>query len=149
MKELAGMKIKVTLTEQSIENNLQKVKDMILCDKIKLKNIKRSLRILHKAFYIMAFRASRNKHTCNEYIDNLKILQNDIYACNDNNIKGKLINLFADYIRFCPYNGDEVFENYKRHIDEKILSNLSISKLNNEKEALQDDGNYNIYFCYG
>ena len=118
------MKIKVTLTEQTIENNLQKVKDMILCDKIKLKNIKRSLRILHKAFYIMAFRASRNKHTCNEYIDNLKILQNDIYACNDNNIKGKLMNLLADYIRFCPYNGDEIFENYKKHIDEKILSKL-------------------------
>ncbi len=110
------MKIEVTLTKQTIENNLQKIKHMLLYDELKLTNIKRSQRISHKNFYIMAFRASRNKHNCDEYINNLKILETDIFYCKDDNKKKQLKKLFYLYITLNPYTENAVFKNFIKQV---------------------------------
>ncbi len=118
------MKIKVKLSVQTIENNLQKIERMLLYNKLSLSNICRSKRISHKTFYVMALRAARSTFNCINYINCLKVLEYDICTCNDDNVKSKLINLLYNYINFTPYNGDEIFELYKKHIKEKILLQL-------------------------
>lgn len=91
------MKIKVTLKDQTVENNLQKIESMLLYDKLSLTNISRFQRISHKNFYMMALRSARCKRNSDNYIKCLKILENDILACYDNRLKNKLIRLLNDY----------------------------------------------------
>lgn len=115
------MKIKVKLNEQPIENNLQKINSMLLCGMITLADICYSQRISHKSFYIMAFRISRNKYNCDEYINALKTLESDIYSCKNKDKRIALSKLLAGYVKFSPFNGDEKFEYYKKYIYKKIL----------------------------
>lgn len=118
------MKIKVTLKDQTVENNLQKIESMLLYDKLSLTNINHFQRISHKNFYMMALRSARGKRNSDNYIKCLKILENDILACYDNRLKNKLVRLLNDYINFAPYNGDGKFELYKKQIKKNILFQL-------------------------
>ena len=115
------MKIKVTIKDQNVEKNLQKIESMLLYDKLSLANISRIQRISHKNFYIMALRATRGKNDSENYIKCLKILGNDIIACDNDRLKAQLIRLLNDYINFAPYNGDGKFEFYKKQIKKNIL----------------------------
>ena len=120
------MKIKVSLKDQTVEKNLQKIESMLLFDKLSLTNISRFQRISHKNFYIMALRAARGKHDSENYIKCLKILENDIVACDNDKIKTQLIWLLNDSINFAPYNGDRKFELYKKQIKEDTLKSSNL-----------------------
>lgn len=115
------MKIKVKLNEQTIENNLQMINSMLLCGMITLTDICYSQRISHKSFYIMAFRISRDKHNCAEYINTLKILESDICHCKNMDKRSTLSKLLAGYVKFSPFNGDEKFEYYKKYCNSAII----------------------------
>ena len=89
---------------------------MLLYSKIKLSSIPRSQRIANHSIYIMSFRAANDKHNCEEYIDTLRILYNDIKTCNDDISKKSLSNIFSNYLECNRFRGDEKFENYKKSI---------------------------------
>lgn len=110
------MKVKIKLKESTIERILHKIEIMLLNNKLSLTDISRCQRINNKSFYIMALRAARVKHNSDNYIKCLKILKNDIIACNDDKLKKQLIELLNDYITFAPYNGDEKFECFKKEM---------------------------------
>ncbi len=118
------MRIKIKLKESTIRRNLHKIEIMLLYSKLSLTDISHCQRINNKNFYIMALRAARIKRNSDNYIKCLKILENDIIACNDDQLKNKLIRLLNDYIIFAPYNGDEKFELYKKHTEKDLLLQL-------------------------
>lgn len=115
------MKVKIKFTEKQIQRYLQRVEKLILYNKIGLNTIKQNQRINNKSFYIMAFRSTRGGTQCMQYINNLRILENDILYCDVLERRKFLKSLLDSYIVLSPYKGEPLFNDYKKHYEEIFM----------------------------
>lgn len=115
------MKVKIILFDETIERHLQKIEKMLLLRKIHLKNISFNQRINHPSFYVLSFRATRNCNSCTEYVEVLKILEFDIKLCKDSIRQLRLKSILDSYVSLSPYNGELLFDEYKKHYKQYVL----------------------------
>lgn len=101
------------------------IRELILKDEIRLRDIPLDIRRSSDSIYVSAFRASRSC-SCRRFISDVKVLCEDIVMLydNDEGRKARLVALLSDTLQLSDYKGDERFESFKNDMDEKILREL-------------------------
>ena len=80
------------------EITLQWIRNMLLCDEIRLKDIPYEVRTSSCSIYVMAFRIS-NKISCNRFVKDMQLLCQDIYRMsNKNPMKQELVHTLSQYL---------------------------------------------------
>lgn len=110
------MKVKIKLTDKTIERKHSQIERLILDGRLPLKGISQKQRISNRTFYIYAFRATRGLKTPKKYIECLQILKDDISTINDERQRDALTRLLVDYIMFSPYDDNQLFVDYAKTI---------------------------------
>lgn len=106
------------------ESTLQWIKNMLLCDEIRLKDIPYEVRTASSSLYVIAFRIS-NKVSCKRFIKDIQLLCQDIYKMsNDNPIKTELVHTLSQYLSLNDYKGEKEFVDFQKNIYEEVLQEL-------------------------
>jgi hypothetical protein len=104
--------------------SLDWIKDMLLHDEIRLKDIPADIRISDTCVYVTAFRIS-NKIACKRFIGDLRVLCRDILTTNVKSCNRKnLLRALSTYLAINDYLGDENFEDFKNDIPPHILQEV-------------------------
>lgn len=65
------------------------VEDWILCDKIRLSDVSQQIRITNHSLYLFAFRLNRDKENVKRYVEDLRLLVDDLLALQEDEIDQK------------------------------------------------------------
>lgn len=107
-----------------IESTLQWVDKMLLCDMIRLRDVPKEIRTSSGSIYVTALRIS-NSVSGERFIQDLKILMQDIYTMPDNNsMKGWLIGLLQDYLNVNDHKGEDIFESFREDMYPEVVQAL-------------------------
>jgi hypothetical protein len=102
---------------------LRWINDMLLCNRIRLKDVPRDIRTA-SCVYVSAFRISRGI-SCERYIEDLAILRDDICSLEEGYFyKGQLIDTLFDYLSIHDYEGDKRIEEFERSLPEAVLREM-------------------------
>ena len=102
---------------------LQWIQSMLLCDEIRLKDIPKKIRTSSSSTYSAALRVS-NKLSFNRFIQDMKILCQDIYTADDEAKQEELISVLAAYLNINDHGNEAGFIEFKENIYEPILQKL-------------------------
>lgn len=123
---------------------VQWIKNMLLCDEIRLKDVPQAVRISSRGIYVTAFRIS-NKLSCKRFIQDLNILCRDIYELSAKNpCKSVLVNTLSNYLNINDHKEDEEFVDFKKNIYEEVLRELRRSEETAQKNLRNQFEEYHI-----
>lgn len=111
--------------ENCYRTMLEWIRDMILKDEIRLRDVPPDVRRSSNSIYEAAFRAGRSC-SCRRFVSDVKVLCGDIVTLydTDDRRKAQLTALLSDTLQLSYYKGDEYFEDFKRDMDESVLREL-------------------------
>ena len=103
---------------------LQFLTEMILCDKIQIKDMPFELRTSNTGFYVAAFRVSRNISS-ERFMDDVMLLYGDLQKNFDD--KKSFMKMLLSELDHYDFQGVEEFETVKTDITKELLQKLSFS----------------------
>lgn len=121
---------------------LQWIKNMLLCDEVRLKDIPQEIRSSSSSIYAVAFRMS-NTISCKRLVKDLTILCQDIQAAESREQKDCLVRTLADYMSINDHKQEAEFIEFQENIYEDVLSELRRSQnavQNDLQQQLKDRG---------
>lgn len=103
------------------ESTLQWVKHMLLSDMIRLKDVPRNVRTGSGSIHVAALRTS-NLLSCERFVQDLKILAQDIYSLSDDQlIKSDLVSILQTYLDINDHEGEEALESFQKDLYPEVL----------------------------
>lgn len=116
------------------EDTLQMLTHLLLCNRIRLEDIPRSIRLSSSRLYVSAFRISRIRQMpCERYIEDLHILCNDILSLKDKSKRMKFVEILSSELDFNEHKGERSFVNFKKTIPKEILLEMQYIRKTNQK----------------
>lgn len=103
------------------------IKNMLLLDEIRLKDIPQEIRVSSSGVYVTAFRIS-NGVSCKRFVKDLQVLCHDIYMLDsDEPQRAVLVRTLADYLAINDHKKEDEFIDFQETIYEEVLCELQRS----------------------